>query len=347
MKIFYGVQGTGNGHITRARVMAKALKAANIDVQFQFTGRPSDQYFDMDIFGDYQTRNGLTFAVEKGRINYYQTVQCAKLGRVYQEVKTLDLTPYDLVISDFEPITSWAAKRQNKPVLGLGHQYAFRYKIPRQGHDPIAEQVLKHYAPANKSIGLHWHHFDQAILPPIIETNSEILPTVKNKIVVYLPFEDQKDVEQLLIPFTDFEFHLYAPEPIQSKHAHIQGYALSRDGFQKDISDCDGIISNAGFELPSECLQLGKRILVRAIQGQMEQQANAKALEKLGYGQRMKQLDRNIVEHWLYNSKAVRVIFPNTADIVTQWIKDGLPEINGEFIAQVWQQVKVEANTTV
>ncbi len=29
MKLFYGVQGTGNGHITRARVMAKALKAAN------------------------------------------------------------------------------------------------------------------------------------------------------------------------------------------------------------------------------------------------------------------------------------------------------------------------------
>lgn len=34
MKIFYGVQGTGNGHIARARVMAKELKSAGIDVQF-------------------------------------------------------------------------------------------------------------------------------------------------------------------------------------------------------------------------------------------------------------------------------------------------------------------------
>ena len=342
MKIFYGVQGTGNGHITRARVMAKALRAANIDVQFQFTGRPKEQYFDMEIFGDYQTRNGLTFAVEKGHINYYQTVHDAHLGRVLQEVKELDLTPYDLVISDFEPITSWAAKRQNKSVLGLGHQYAFRYRIPRQGHDPIAEQVLKHYAPANKSIGLHWHHFNQPIFPPIIETRSDTPPTIKNKIVVYLPFEDQTEVEQLLAPFTDFNFHLYAPTPLQSKYTHIQGYGLSRDGFQNDITDCGGIISNAGFELPSECLQLGKKILVKPIQGQMEQQANAKALEKLGYGQRMKQLDKNIVEHWLYNTKAVCVVFPNTAEIIAQWIKDGLPNIDSTFINNIWQQVQIK-----
>jgi uncharacterized protein (TIGR00661 family) len=54
MRIFYGVQGTGNGHITRARVMAKELYAAGFDVTFQFTGRPSNKYFDMDVFNGYQ-----------------------------------------------------------------------------------------------------------------------------------------------------------------------------------------------------------------------------------------------------------------------------------------------------
>ena len=49
MKIFYGVQGTGNGHITRARVMARELYAAGIEVDFQFTGRPAEQYFEMEI----------------------------------------------------------------------------------------------------------------------------------------------------------------------------------------------------------------------------------------------------------------------------------------------------------
>ena len=39
MKLFYGVQGTGNGHITRAREMAKALAEAGVEVTYMFSGR--------------------------------------------------------------------------------------------------------------------------------------------------------------------------------------------------------------------------------------------------------------------------------------------------------------------
>lgn len=67
MKILYGVQGTGNGHIARARAMANALKAKNVDVDFLFSGREGDKYFSMEAFGDYQTRHGLTFSVNRGR----------------------------------------------------------------------------------------------------------------------------------------------------------------------------------------------------------------------------------------------------------------------------------------
>ena len=38
MKLLYGVQGTGNGHIARARIMAAALsQCSDIDVDFVFT----------------------------------------------------------------------------------------------------------------------------------------------------------------------------------------------------------------------------------------------------------------------------------------------------------------------
>ncbi len=40
MKILYGIQGTGNGHITRARVMASCFKELGIDVDYVFSGRP-------------------------------------------------------------------------------------------------------------------------------------------------------------------------------------------------------------------------------------------------------------------------------------------------------------------
>ncbi|MDO9167751.1 MAG: glycosyltransferase family protein [Methylobacter sp.] len=341
MRIFYGVQGTGNGHITRARVMAKELHAAGIDVTFQFTGRPADKYFDMEVFNGYQSRTGLTFHTEKGQVSYLKTALDAKPITFVKDIKSLDLSGYDLVISDFEPVTAWAAKSQKIPVLGIGHQYAFNHKIPRKGSDPIANQVMKYFAPADKGVGLHWHHFGQPILPPIIDTPETPKNMIKNKIIVYLPFEDPYEVIRLLSPFDNFDFHLYSPEPVPSTFGHISCNPLSRDGFQKDLYDCAGIISNAGFELASESLQMGKKILAKPLHAQMEQISNAAALQQLGYGHIMHDMSSSIIEHWLYDNRAVQITYPNIAKVLVHWIQDGMPEMNTEFIEAIWNKVNV------
>jgi len=341
MKIFYGVQGTGNGHITRARVMAKELYAAGFDVTFQFTGRPSDKYFDMEVFNGYQHREGLTFNTDKGQVNYLKTAAEAKPIRFIKDIKALDLSSFDLVISDFEPVTAWAAKKQNKKVLGIGHQYAFNHDIPRSGSDPIADLVMKNFAPADIGIGLHWHHFGQPILPPIIDTPEFPKSTQSNKIVVYLPFEDQHEVIKHLCPFENFQFHLYSPAPVVSKYEHIICHPLSRDGFQKDLYDCQGIISNAGFELASESLQLGKKILAKPLHAQMEQISNAAALKQLGYGHTMNDMDPEVIEQWLHHPHAVRITYPNIARALVDWMKDGMPGMTPEFIENIWEGVDV------
>ncbi len=341
MKIFYGVQGTGNGHITRARVMAKELYAAGFDVTFQFTGRPSNQYFDMDVFNGYQHREGLTFNTDKGQVNYFKTAIEAKPIRFIKDIKALDLSKFDLVISDFEPVTAWAAKKQKKKVLGIGHQYAFNHDIPRAGSDPIADLVMKNFAPADRGIGLHWHHFGQPILPPIIDTPEFPKSTQSNKIVVYLPFEDQNEVIKHLCPFENFQFHLYSPAPVVSQYEHIICHPLSRDGFQKDLYDCQGIISNAGFELASESLQLGKKILAKPLHAQMEQISNAAALKQLGYGHTMNDMDPEVIEEWLHHPHAVHITYPNIARVLVDWMKDGMPEITPEFTENIWEGVDV------
>jgi uncharacterized protein (TIGR00661 family) len=341
MKIFYGVQGTGNGHITRARVMAKELHAAGINVHFQFTGRPVDKYFDMDVFNGYASRTGLTFHTEKGQVSYLKTALDAKPITFIRDLKSLDLKGYDLVISDFEPVTAWAAKSRKIPVLGIGHQYAFNYKIPKEGSDPIADQVMKYFAPADKGIGLHWHHFGQPILPPIIDTPETPKTVIKNKIIVYLPFEDQNEVIRMLEPFRDFDFHVYAPEPVSSTFSHIICNPLSRDGFQKDLYDSVGIISNAGFELASESLQMGKKILAKPLHAQMEQISNAAALQQLGYGHVMQDMNSYVIERWLHDNRAVHITYPNVAKILVQWLQDGMPEMDQDFIEAVWDTVDV------
>lgn len=341
MKIFYGVQGTGNGHITRARVMARELYAAGFEVTFQFTGRPADKYFDMGVFNGYQTREGLTFNTSNGQVSYLKTALQASPVRFFRDIKQLDLSAYDLVISDFEPVTAWAARRQKKRAVGIGHQYAFGHDIPRKGSDPLADQVMKYFAPADIGVGLHWHHFGQPILPPIIETPEVPAQVDTKKIVVYLPFEDSETVIRHLCPFENFEFHVYSPSVIQSKYSHITFKPLSRDGFQKDLYDCAGIISNAGFELASESLQLGKKILAKPLHAQMEQISNAAALQQLGYGHTMFELNAQTIEDWLHNPHAVRITYPNVAKVLVQWLQDGMPPIDSDFVEQVWDGVDV------
>ncbi|MGD0959063.1 MAG: MJ1255/VC2487 family glycosyltransferase [Methylomonas sp.] len=341
MKIFYGVQGTGNGHITRARVMAKELFAAGLDVTFQFSGRPADKFFDMEVFNGYQLKEGLTFNTSNGRVSYLKTAIQASPIQFYKDISSLDLSGYDLVISDFEPVTAWAARKQKIKVLGIGHQYAFSHNVPRKGSDPIASQVMKYFAPADIGVGLHWHHFGQPILPPIIETPELPAKTQANKIVVYLPFENPRAVIDWLCPFENFEFHIYSPEAMHSEYPYIICKPLSRQGFQSDLYDCAGIISNAGFELASESLQLGKKILVKPLHLQMEQISNAAALEQLGYGKTMFDINCKVIEDWLHDPHALHVSYPNVAKILVQWLQDGMPAMDSKFIADVWDKVQV------
>ena len=226
-------------------------------------------------------------------------------------------------------------------MLGIGHQYAFRHNIPRRGSDPLADQVMKYFAPADIGVGLHWHHFGQPILPPIIETPDVPTTVDAKKIVVYLPFEDSQTVMRHLCPFENFNFHVYSPDPFESKYAHIKFNPLSREGFQKDLYDCAGIISNAGFELASESLQLGKKILAKPLHAQMEQISNAAALQQLGYGHTMFELDSQTIEDWLHNPHAVRITYPNVAKVLVDWLQAGMPTIDADFVEQVWDGVDV------
>lgn len=341
MKLFYGVQGTGNGHITRARMMAKELYQAGVDVTFLFTGRDAAHYFDMDIFRHYEAKSGLTFSVHEGQVQYFKTALQAKPMQFFKDIAALDLTPYDLIISDFEPVTAWAAKAHKQRVLGIGHQYAFNHAIPTAGSDPLARQVMKHFAPVDIGIGLHWHHFGQPILPPIIETPELPVSLNKTKIIVYLPFEAQEAIIKLLTPFSDFDFHVYAAVDKPTVFKHIQFKPLSREGFRQDFYDCAGIVSNAGFELASESLQAGKKILAKPLHAQMEQISNALALKQLGFGQTMFELEPQVLERWLYTPYAVQVTYPNVAHIIVQWILNGMPEMSEAFIASVWHQVNI------
>lgn len=344
MKILYGVQGTGNGHITRARAMANALKDKDVDVQFLVSGRPKFKLFDMEPFGDYWWREGLTFRSKKGKVVLSETVIKSRPMQLAQDIRELDVSNFDLIVTDYEPITAWAGRLAGVRVLGLGHQYAFGEDIPQARATMIDKLVLQNFAPADIELGLHWHHFDAPILPPIAPVH-EHSGEQGNFTLVYLPFESMLDITRLLKRFPNENFMIYHPDAQDHRIKNLHWRKPSRSSFPIALAACKGVICNAGFELASETLQLGKKILVKPMAKQVEQHSNAIALQQLGWGEAMMNLDHQIVSQWLESGTGVKVGYPDTAGLVADFIEHGATGDRHNLVNELWSRTRLPEET--
>jgi len=317
--------------------MAEALAHHDINVTWLLSGRPKDQLFDMGIFGDYQHRQGLTFVTEAGRLRYRKTAMGNNVLQFMGDVAALDLSPFDLIVTDYEPVTAWAGRRQRREVIGIGHQYAFGANTPKAGNSLIQQGIMQRFAPVSRPVGLHWAAFDSHVLPPILD-----LPPLSNEppddlILVYLPFEDQTQISQWLQSFPEQQFVQYANGIIDEDRANVGRRRANIKGFKRDLGRCKGVICNSGFELISECLQWHKPVLTRPLKGQMEQLSNAAALESLGYASVMHQLDSAHTRAWLERPReAPKVHFSDVAPRLAEWLANGAREPIDILCSELW-----------
>jgi uncharacterized protein (TIGR00661 family) len=338
MKILYGVQGTGNGHISRASAMYEAFRAwPDIEITWLLSGR--DRELGCGAIPDFEWRAGITFVAENGKINVLKTLRKNNLIQFRRDINNLSLADYDLIISDYEPVISHAARKHGLPVLGIGHQYAFSHKVPLRGENPVVMGIMQKFAPVTQPVGMHWHHFGFPILPPIVDI---VIPDpcplpVEDKVIVYLPFENLGTIARILQSNRDNQYFIYHPDAHHSDHNNLHFRAISRAGFKKDLLDAASVISNSGFELISECLQMGKRILTKPLQGQMEQLSNAEALHQLGYATVINNLDGKLLDNWLREKPAaMQVTYPDVAAALAKWIVDGRCESVPELADRLW-----------
>jgi uncharacterized protein (TIGR00661 family) len=339
MNILYGVQTTGNGHISRSREVIRELKNLGHEVEVILSGRKPAMPSELQEFIPFQTREGLTFFTHRGKLKYFQTAFNLNLFQFYRDIVSFDGCGYDLVISDFEPISARIARRQSLPSIGVGHQYAFIYDIPTLGDNPLSSFIIKNFAPVDYPVGLHWHHFNQPILPPIVPNNIKSNDKkIDNKILVYLPFEKLEEIITLLKPFQRYQFFVYHCLTKAQDRGNIYLRPYSRTGFLSDLSECNGVISNAGFELASEALYLGKKILIKPLAGQMEQISNALAITSLNLGMAMNRLNVVSVAQFLDRPVVAPVKFPDVARMIAEWIDSGQWEDVEGLAQRAWQQ---------
>ncbi len=339
MKILFGVQGTGNGHISRSRELVRKLKEDGHDVEVIISGRKEEELREVEVFEPYRVMKGMTLVTYKGKMDYVDTMLQLDLVRLMMDIVTLDTKGTELIITDFDPITSMVARTRNIPSVGFGHQYAFKYDIPMGRGTFFEKQILLNFAPARYNAGLHWSHFNQPIFPPVIPATlyeRSAVMVIKKKILVYLPFEEVEDIQLFLASFSAYEFYIYGKvhEDRDDGHLHFRGY--SREGFLGDLMESDGVVCNAGFELPGEALHLGKKLLLRPLDGQIEQQSNALGLVELGYGMAMNTLDGAVLSNWLQQPCREPLLYARTVDYIAEWIDSGQWDELSKYTDAAW-----------
>lgn len=337
MRILYGIQTTGNGHLSRSALILKQLKLQGHKIDVIFSGSQiNGKIWSLPEFAPYYRYKGLSFATKNGKIDYFGSLQHLQFREFYYDIKNHPSKKYDLVLSDFEPISCRIAKQRDIPSIGISHQSAFQYDIPKV-FNPFSALITTHFAPTDYHIGVHWHHFGQPILPPIIEKNllTNVIKTEKNKILVYMPYENQTKLTSILRRFSDYRFHIYSNRKKDEQDKNLFLKPFSRENFIYDLNTCSGVMGQGGFELASEAIFLGKKLLMKPIDGQYEQLSNAVALKQIAKGHVMHHLDPHSINHWLLSKPGSPTHYPDVANEIANWITDYGQNLNNEHLLKL------------
>lgn len=316
MRILYAIQGTGNGHVSRAiELVPQFARHGTVDVLISGTQH--------DIALPFEVRHrlhGLGFVFgTKGGIDFYATYAHNRVRRFMREVNTLPVKGYDLVISDFEPVSAWACHLNGKSCIGLSNQAA----LLAPGA-PVADKgarlgrfILENYAPVTQAFGFHFQRYSSDIFTPVIRAEVRHAAVCDDgHVTVYLPaYEDERIISRLAeVPFQHFE--------VFSRHtdrAYDVGRVLVRPidakAFLNSMRTSTGVLCAAGFGTTTEALTMGKRLCVIPQRHQFEQQCNAMALASMGVRvvPSLKFKHMHLIEDWLNDDEPIRVDYPDNA----------------------------------
>ncbi len=334
MKILFAIQGTGNGHLSRAKdVYPELAKYGEVDVLI------SGIQADVDVpFPVKYKMYGMSFIFgNHGGVDIWETTKRMKLFRLMKDVRHLPIEQYYLVINDFEPISAWACKKKHLPCISLSHQCAVLHEkapLPIAG-DPVGKLVLSRYAPVTAAYGFHFKAFAENIFTPVIRKEIRaVKPTNLGHYTVYLPAYDDETIVRHLSQFKDTKWEVFSKhnkEPFRSGNITVS--KIDNRAFIESMASSAGVLCGAGFEGPAEAMYLGKKVLVVPMHGQYEQQCNAAGAQEMGAAviSTLDEKHYEIIGDWLKNGKPIEVNYPDiTAEIIERIIRKHVPSYKQE-----------------
>ncbi len=323
MKILYAIQGTGNGHLSRARDIIPLLQQKG-ELDILVSGTQADVELPYPVKYKFK---GLSFIFGKnGGVDLIETYKKSNLKQLYKEIKSLPIEEYDLVINDFEPVSAWACKMKHKDCIGLSHQAAvINKKSPKpRNKDIVGKAILHNYAPVTVAYGFHFGAYDKNIFTPVIRNQIRNAKAEDKKhYTVYLPAYSDARIIKVLSEIKNINWQVFSKhskKEYKEKNIHIR--PVNNDDFIESLISCTGILCGAGFETPAEALYLKKKLMAIPMKGQYEQQCNAAALKTMGVPviKTLKKKHLEKIKDWVDGIQFIAVNYSNSTERIINMI---------------------------
>lgn len=344
MKVLYAIQGTGNGHLSRAEDIVPHLrKRCQVDILVSGTQSQLTPSFSID----YQLRGMSFMSSKKGKVDIIKTAVNTNVFKFFREISQFPAKKYDLIISDFEPISAWSAKYHGVKSVELSHQAAVSHPNSPKPIDKnrIGNFILGNYCPSPHKYGFHFESYASSIFTPVIRENIRKLESEnRGHYIVYLPAYHDDFIVQTLMNF-QVEWHVFSKyATCRYRVNNVWVNPIDADNFTDSLRTSEGVLCGAGFELPAEALFLNKKLMVIPMMGQYEQLCNAESLKKIGVLvlDNLCLLHRRTISLWLMQSQQIVVNYPNrTEQIIDTIFNDLTPLENGSSTPQLADLVGV------
>jgi uncharacterized protein (TIGR00661 family) len=322
MRILYGVVGEGMGHATRSRVVIEHLLRSGHEVRIVVSGRAHRFLVDRLKGHERVTLHeihGLSLryfanALDKSE-SLFENLKSAPKGikkniEVYAEVAEQGFRP-ELVISDFESWAALYALNHFLPVVSIDNMQI----INRCRHDKAVTASkgfdfrIAKYAVKIKLPGAYHYLITSFFFPPVRKKRTTLVPPILRPEILAAKREPGKHVlvyqtstsNEELVPALKklpYEFRVYGMGR-EGEEGNVKLRPFGEQGFIDDLRTACAVVAGGGFSLMSECVSLQIPMLSVPIKKQYEQELNARYLEHLGYGQRVRSLDADAIVRFL------------------------------------------------
>jgi uncharacterized protein (TIGR00661 family) len=312
-RILYGVQGEGRGHAGRSLQIIQWLVSKGYRVKV-LTGGDAMQVLaghglDLEVIPMIRYRFN-----SAGALDPWRTVTCNALrtlgllfgiGRQHGHVASLasSFRPH-LIISDFEPYLSRLARRMDVPLLAIDHQHFLTESRlpPIKGWERALMLKLYQFGInvwAGRPDGIiasSFYHFPKkpnsraVFVGPFIPRGLKGLPRESDdSVTVYLKQAGYlsslletmaKRPDRRFIVFSDW--HASPPAGLPP---NVMAAPISREGFLTQLAKSAALITTAGNQVIGEAVFLHKPVLAFPEPDVLEQELNALALNRSGFGE--------------------------------------------------------------